>query len=83
MLLTYRKRKHSQIEKDEEEKKEVAHKKEIEEMTHTILNLKQKIDDFESVEQENESNSKKLAKLFNMGIIDEYGEPIDQSNNIS
>ena len=67
MLLIYRKKKRSKMEKDEEEeKKENDHKKEVEEMTHTIFNLKQKIDEFHSIEHENESNSKKLAKLYDL-----------------
>ena len=70
------------MEKDEE-KKESDHKKEVEEMMHTIFNLKQKIYEFQSIEHENESNSKKFAKLFDLGIISEYGEPTDQFKNMS
>ena len=65
------------MEKDGEEKKENDHKKEVEEMTHTIFNLKQKIDKYQSIEHENESNSKKLAKLYDLGIISEFGEQLD------
>ena len=71
------------MEKDEDKKKENDHKKEVEEMTHTIFNLKQKIDEFQSIEHENENNSKKLAKLYDLGIINEYGDPTDQFKNMS
>ena len=43
-------------------------KKEIDNM-HTIFNLKQRVNDFESQEQENENNSRKLTKLYDMKII--------------
>ena len=48
-----------------------------------IFNLKQKIDEFHSIENENESNSKKLAKLYDLGIINEYGDPTDKFKNMS
>ena len=62
-------RKNFQIENEEEKKKENAHKKETDEMMHTIFNLKQRINDFESQEQVNENNSRKLVKLYDMKII--------------
>ena len=65
------------MEKDEEEKKENDHKKEVEEMMHTIFNLKQKIDKYQSIEHENKNNSKKLVKLYDLGIISEFGEQLD------
>ena len=71
------------MEKDEEEKKENDHKKEVKEMTHTLFYLKQKIDEFQSIKHENESNSKKLAKLYDLRIINEYGDPTDQFKNMS
>ena len=59
----------------------MARKKEIEEMMHTVLSLKQRIDDYQQLDRENDENSKKLSKLYDMGIINEYGDPIEQSKN--
>ena len=69
------------MEQTYEENKERAHKKEIEEMMHTIYSLKQRIDDYQQLDRENDENSKKLSKLYNMGIINEYSDPIDQTKN--
>ena len=78
MLLTARKRKRPRNELEEEEAKEKRHYKEVEEMTHTIYSLKQKIDEYEQLNIEDRDNTKKLAKLFDMGIIDENGDPVKQ-----
>ena len=43
----------------EEEKITLDHRKEIEEMTHTIFTLKQKLDEFDKVERQNDENSQK------------------------
>ena len=48
---------------------------------HTIFSLKQKIDDYKNLEKENDENSKKLAKLYDMGVINEYGDPIHKSSD--
>ena len=45
-------------------------------MTHTIYSLKQKIDEYEQLNIEERDNTKKLAKLFDMEIIDENGDPV-------
>ena len=78
MLLVSRKRRRSKMERKEEEEKDIAHKKEVEEMTHTIFSLKQKIEDFQEIERENEENIKKLSKLYHSGIIDSNGDPAKQ-----
>ena len=69
------------MEQTDEENKEMARKKEIEEMMHTILSLKQRIDYYQQLDIENGENSKKLSKLYDMRIINEYGDPIEQSKN--
>ena len=51
----------------EEEKTTLEHRKEIEEITHTIFALKQKLDEFDDVERQNDENSQKLAKLYELG----------------
>ena len=56
MLLTNRKRKRVEMEGADEEEKERLHKKEVEEMMHTIFLLKQKIDDYQQLEKENDDN---------------------------
>ena len=81
MLLTNRKRKRVEMEGADEEEKERLHKKEVEEMMHTIFLLKQKIDDYQQLEKENDDNSKKLAKLYDIGIINEYGDPVKQPSD--
>ena len=81
MLPTSRKRRRSEIEQTDEENKEMASKKEIEEIMHTILSLKQRIDDYQQLDRENDENSKKLSKLYDMRIINKYGDPIEQSKN--
>ena len=65
----------------DEEEKERLHKKEVEEMMHTIFLLKQKINDYQQLEKENDDNSKKLAKLYDIGIINEYGDPVKQPSD--
>ena len=53
MLLTQRRRKRIRIEMMEEEKLKEDHNKEIEEMEHKILSLKQRLDELEEIEKEN------------------------------
>ena len=81
MLLTNRKRKREEMERSAEEEKERKYKKETEDMMHTIFSLKQKIDDYQNLEKENDENSKKLAKLYDMRVINEYGDPIHKSSD--
>ena len=58
MLLTAGKRKISRMEMEAEEAKEIMHKSKIEEMSHKILQLKHKIDDFEQRDLANREDSK-------------------------
>ena len=45
-----------------------------------IEGLKEKVDKFEEVCQENDKNSKILSWLYDKGIIDESGNIIDKNN---
>ena len=65
----------------EEEKTTLDHRKEIEKMTHTIFTLKQKLDEFVDVSRQNDENIQKLAKLYELGVINEHGELIDKLIN--
>ena len=48
---------------------------------HTIFSLKQNIDSYQNLEKANNVNSKKLAKLYDLGIINIYGNPINHSSD--
>ena len=52
-----------------------------ERLTHTIFALKQKLDEFDSVERQNDENSQNLAKLDELAVINENGELIDNPIN--
>ena len=62
----------------EEEKTTLDHRKEIYDITYTIFTFKQKQDEFDDVERQNDENSKKLTKLYKLGVINEHGELIDK-----
>ena len=55
--------------------------KEIEEMMHTIYSRKQRINDYQQFDRENNESSKKLSKMYDMGIINEYGDHVNQTKN--
>ena len=50
----------------------------IGDITYIIYSLKQKLDDYQQFEIVNRDDSMKLAKLFDMGVISEFGDPIKQ-----
>ena len=64
------------MEQEAEEAKELKHKSETDETSHNIMSLKQKLDDYQQRDIMSREDSEKLAKLFDMGIIDEDGDPI-------
>ena len=69
MLLTRRKRKLDEMEKDDELKKYEEKKLEINKMSNEIMKLKQQIDEFKEVDQLN----LKMALLYQRGIVDNEG----------
>ena len=70
MLLTRRKRKWFEMEKDDKLEKYEEQKKELDEMGHQIMNLKQKLDNFRGVETELDDLNSKMAKLYHKEIVD-------------
>ena len=52
------------MEKDEKLEKYEEQKKELDEMCHQIMNLKQKLDNFRGVEVELDDLNSKMAKLY-------------------
>ena len=64
------------MKQEAEEAKELKHKSEIDEMSHNIMSLKKKLDDYQKRDIMSREDSEKLAKLFDMEIIDEYGDLI-------
>ena len=53
----------------------------LEEKEQKIQELTNQLDDFANICLENEENMRKLAKLFDAGIINEEGEPIQKSED--
>ena len=53
----------------------------LEEKEQKIQQLTTQLDEFAEVCLENDENMRKLAKLFDAGIIDENGEPIQNNRN--
>ena len=77
MLLTRKKRKWFEMEKDDKLEKYEEQKKELDEMGHQIMNLKQKLDNFRGVEEELDYINSRMAKLYNKGIVDNEGNLIE------
>ena len=65
------------MEKDDKLEKYEEQKKELDEMDHQIMNLKQKLDNFRGVEEELDDLNSKMAKLYNKGIVDNEGNLIE------
>ena len=69
----YWKRKHP----DEEMKVDNDQKKMIDELSHKITSLEEKINDYAKNEHELLLDREKLVKLYQEGVIDSDGEPKD------
>ena len=65
------------LEKAKEETKNCYYQIDI--MNNEIKNLKEKLESVENSRQEHEENLEKLSKLYEMGVIDENGNFIDNS----
>ena len=76
MLLTRRKRRRDEIVVDEQLVKSKEQKKEIDELGHQIMNLKQKLEEYRYVHEENKNLNSKMAKLLNIGVVDNEGNYI-------
>ena len=61
------------MEKNVEEAKEMKHKSKIEEMSHSILSSNKSWMIMSS------EDAKKLVRLFDMGIINEYGDHLKEN----
>ena len=47
----------------------------------TIMNLKEKLTNFQDKHLENENNREKLSRLYELGIIDSDGEYVPKIND--
>ena len=65
------------MEKDDKLEKYEEQKKELDEMGHQIMNLKQKLDNFRGVEAELDDLNSKMTKLYHKGIVDNEGNLIE------
>ena len=53
-------------------------KEEMKQKEMQIEDLESRLRDFESQQEENDDNADKLNKLYQMGLIDNKGNPIDR-----
>ena len=58
------------MEKDDKLEKYEEQKKEIIEMSHQIMSIKQMLDEFGDVQAELKDLNSKMAKLYDHGVID-------------
>jgi vacuolar-type H+-ATPase subunit I/STV1 len=56
-------------------------KEESKQYDEVVDELKKKVDDLEYINRKNEDNAEKLSKLYEAGIIDADGQPIDQNQD--
>ena len=51
-------------------------------MSHTIFSLKQKLDYYQQVAILNREDSNKLSKLFDVEVMNEYGNPTKHQDEL-
>ena len=71
-----KKTKHSEIESDANEKNFENSKEEAKKREQIIIELEEKIQQFEEMKLNYIESEEKLAKLYALGVIDNFGEPI-------
>ena len=83
LIKSSRKRRDDKEDKMNLEVKYKQLKGEYDQKSILIQQLQEQVDDFQNVYNENQDNIDKLAHLYDIGLIDENGNPIAQNQDHS
>ena len=81
MVRTSFQRRQDNLMKNEEEKEQMNKEGLIRTQRNKIQELEDRLEDFEKIQESSEAHLEKLSKLYNMGLIDSDGEPINKNED--